>query len=116
MTMITLSVSSCENAEKFKDKECIGKINDPFGMGTYEILLFKDSSFYLPSEGSILHWAEGSYSINGDTLRFKIARGESHLSQKKYIISEDTTTQNYYILTSIERPKNIMFLKWNNRD
>ena len=114
--MITLIFSSCENTEKFKDKECIGKINDPFGMATYEILLFEDSSFYLPSEGTIVHWAEGSYSIKSDTMSFKVSRGKSELSEKKYIISEDTINQSNFILTSIEVPKNIIFLNWLNRE
>lgn len=63
--LCVLVLFSCEfeKNEKFKRKNIIGEISDPFGMATYQMNLYEDSTFYLSSEGTIVHWSEGFFQL-----------------------------------------------------
>lgn len=121
LLIITLSslLFSCsvEDKGKFDKKNVVGEISDPFGMATYQVFLYDDSTFYLPSEGTIVHWGEGIFSINEDTISFVTTRGEAALFNR-YTISVDTTiysTNPIYILTPIDKTKGLIFLQWYDK-
>ncbi len=119
LIIILLAITFCscefENKKKYENKKNIGKISDPFGMATYQAYIYEDSTFYLPSEGTIVHWSEGLFLVNGDTMSFVTTRGKPTL-KNKYIMYKDTvSTHSKYItykLTPIKSEGTIIFLYW----
>lgn len=90
--LLSVILMSCnfDPKERFAKKQQIGTCQENDGMVTFEVLLYSDSTFYIPST-QILDYSFGKFTIRGENILFETEGGETHMCEKYlYIRKADT--------------------------
>ncbi len=82
LTIVFATISCRNSASDFTSKKQIGVCQQNQGMIAYEVFLYADSTFYLPSDNAFIEESYGDFRIKNDTVYFNTTGGELSLCER----------------------------------
>lgn len=101
--ILVLYSCSFDPHEEFANKEAIGTVKQIYGMTTYEIELYADSTFYMPAD--ILEFTFGTFKLLGNKMFFDTKGGQMLLDTEYDLDSNQ-------LFSVHKRPKELLYLEW----